>query len=216
MIHRHASTAAGSEAARSTATSSTVARANGDAAGSEPPRASGDAAPQPTEDEPSDGVVRAMIATADTARLARAARMRPPEPEHDGPPIKETTGEIRERPRGETREPAVVEPSILVEASQPSILVADLAAAHDAIAAVTSKAVSAAPPPDAASPSRELAVSDVRRDAVAFSDAEEAFFSAAEKSAPVPRVHHDSFDDLDEGYQPPKFWDRVFGRKPKK
>jgi hypothetical protein len=27
----------------------------------------------------------------------------------------------------------------------------------------------------------------------------------------------ESFDDLDDGYEPPKFWDRVFGRKkPKK
>jgi hypothetical protein len=175
-----------------------------------------DATPEPAEDEPSDGVVRGMIATADTARLARAARMRPPEPEHDGPAIKEATGEIRERPRNDTKEPPVVEPSILVEASGPSILVADLAAAHDAIAAVTAKAAATPPPPDAASPSRELAVSDVRRDAVEFSAAEEAFFSSADKSAPAPRVHHDSFDDLDEGYQPPKFWDRVFGRKPKK
>src|SRR6188768_4291178 len=106
--------------------------------------------------------------------------MLPPTPEHDGPPIKETTGEIRERPRSDTKEPPVVEPSILIEASQPSILVADLAAVHDAIAAVTSKAAAAAPPPDAASPSRELEVSSVRRDAaVAFSDAEEAFFSSA-------------------------------------
>jgi hypothetical protein len=190
--------------------------ARGNAAGAAASRATADATPEPAEDEPSDGVVRAMIATADTARLARAARMRQPSPEHDGPPIKETTGEIRERPRSDTREPPVVEPSILIEGSQPSILVADLAAAHDAIAAVTAKAVIAVAPPDAASPSRELEVSDVRRDAVAFSDAEEAFFSAAEKSAPVARVHHDSFDDLDEGYQPPKFWDRVFGRKPKK
>ena len=174
-----------------------------------------EAAPETAEDEPSDGVVRSMIATADTARLARAARMRPPTPEHDGPAIKETTGEIRERPRHETKEPAVTEPSILV--ADLAAAQSDLAAAHSAVAAVATKATEAPPSPDSASPSRELAVSDVRRDAVAFSETEEAFFSGADKSTPVQRVAHpDTFDDLDEGYEPPKFWDRVFGRKPKK
>ncbi|HEU4613350.1 MAG TPA: DUF4388 domain-containing protein [Kofleriaceae bacterium] len=169
-----------------------------------------DAAPHAAEDEPSDGVVRAVIAAPDTARLARAARMRPPAPEHDGPPIKETTGEIREKPRAD-REPAVAEPSILV---------ADLAAAHVAVAAAVTKPSAPPaerPPADAASASRELEVSEVRRDAVAFSEAEEAFFRGAEKTAAVPRSFEpETFDDLDEGYQPPKFWDRVFGRKPKK
>jgi hypothetical protein len=169
-----------------------------------------DAAPHAAEDEPSDGVVRAVITAPDTARLARAARMRPPAPEHDGPPIKETTGEIREKPRAD-REPAVAEPSILV---------ADLAAAHDAVAAAVAKPSAPPaerPPADAASPSRELEVSEVRRDAVAFSEDEEAFFRGAEKTAAVPRSFEpETFDDLDEGYQPPKFWDRVFGRKPRK
>jgi hypothetical protein len=167
-----------------------------------------DATPEPTEDEPSDGVVRAMIATADTARMGRSTRMRPPTPEHDGPPIKETTGEIRQRPKSDTKEPAV---------SEPTILVADLAAAHDAAAAVLSQPVAAPPPSDAASPSHDLAVAEVRRDAATFTDTDEAFFQRADKSAPVPRVvMPETFEDLDEGYQPPKFWDRVFGRKPKK
>jgi hypothetical protein len=171
-----------------------------------PPKAPDDAAPHATEDEPSDGVVRGMIATADTPR----ARMRPPEPApaHDGPEIKERTGEIRERPRTDKdKEP---------EVSQPSILVADLAAAHDAVAAAATKAAAAPPPADAATSSREREVADVRRDAVAFSDSEEAFFRGADKSKPVERVSHETFADLDEGYEPPKFWDRVFGRKPKK
>ena len=179
------------------------------AAGASAP-ARDDAAPEAAEDEPSDGVVRAVIAAADTARLARAARMRPPAPEHDGPPIKETTGEIREKPRSD-REPEVAEPSILV---------ADLAAAHDAIAAAVARSGAAAvqpSPADAASPSRELEVSDVRRDAVAFTEAEEAFFRGADQAAPVPRAFEpETFDDLDEGYQPPKFWERVFGRKSNK
>ena len=171
--------------------------------------------PQTAEDEPSDGVVRSMIATADTARLARAARMRPPTPEHDGPAIKETTGEIRERPRHDSREPAVSEPSILRRRPRRRQMTSRPRTPPPQRS--PRKAVEAPPTPDTASPSRELEVSDVRRDAVAFSEAEEAFFSGADKSAPVPRVHHpETFDDLDEGYQPPKFWDRVFGRKPKK
>ena len=55
-------------------------------------------------------------------------------------------------------------------------------------------------------------MSETRRDAVAFSDDEEAFFKRAEShSAMHPKF--DSFDDLDEGYEPPKFWERVFGKK---
>jgi hypothetical protein len=66
---------------------------------------------------------------------------------------------------------------------------------------------------DAATPARELAVSEVRRDAnLALTDAEEAFFNKAE-TGQVRTFKPESFDDLDEGYEPPKFWDRVFGRK---
>jgi hypothetical protein len=163
---------------------------------------SDDAAPVETDDEPSDGVVRAAIASkAQTARISRP-RMRPSAPEHDGPPVKATSGEVSQRAKRPTKEPDI---------SEPSILVADLAAAHDAVAAAVNTPAPAAPPADAASPSRELAVSDVRRDAVAFSETEEAFFRGAERTAPAPKL--ETFDDLDEGYEPPKFWDRVFGRK---
>ena len=94
------------------------------------------------------------------------------------------------------------------------ILVADSAAAHSAIAAVVAKASAVPPTEDAASASKDLVVSEVRRDAVELTAAEVAFFDSAERSKPhVPRV--ESFDDLDEGYQKPKFWDRVFGRKPR-
>ena len=49
-----------------------------------------------------------------------------------------------------------------------------------------------------------------------FDEHEEAFFNRAESGTNVvPKF--ESFDDLDEGYQPVGFWDRVFGRtKPKK
>jgi len=159
-----------------------------------------DAVPSATDDDASDGVVRA-IQGADTARLTHA-RSRPSVPEHDGPPVKETTGEIREKPRKD--------PEPIVE--ETSIVIADLAAAHNAIAAAASH-LREATPPDAASASRELAVSDVRRDAVvAFTAAEEAFFDTAEQAP----SNAETFADLDEDYQPQGFWDRLLGRKPKK
>ncbi|HET9989489.1 MAG TPA: hypothetical protein VFQ65_13250, partial [Kofleriaceae bacterium] len=60
----------------------------------------------------------------------------------------------------------------------------------------------------------DMLVSEVRKDAVEFTQEEEAFFNASETKGhthAVPKL--ESFDDLDEGYEPPKFWDRVFGRK---
>lgn len=48
-----------------------------------------------------------------------------------------------------------------------------------------------------------------------FSDDEEAFFQAGrdiENSEPPPV---ENFDDLDEGYQPVSFWQRLFGRRPR-
>jgi hypothetical protein len=167
------------------------------------------AAPIATEDEPSDGIVRAMIATADTAKNAARARRAPSSPpESDGPPEKSAKGEIRERPKRKTSEPAMP--------AEPSILVSDLAAAH--AAATAAMAAPTAPQADVATPSRELVVAETRKDAVAFTDVEEAFFKAgsAGGSGPIPlqpAAHVESFDDLDEGYQPPKFWDRVFGRR---
>jgi len=102
-------------------------------------------------------------------------------------------------------------------ASDPSTLVADLAAAHAAIAAATARAASTPSLGDAASQSKEMLVSEVRKDAVDFTHEEEAFFNAHETKGhthATPKL--ESFDDLDEGYEPPKFWDRVFGRKKKR
>ncbi len=129
------------------------------------------------------------------------------------------TKRLEAEAKAESSASVAVEPSVLVEppaapdaaASKTDALVADLAAAHSAIAAVVAKAAAAPPTPDAASASQELVVSEVRRDAVVLTEAEEAFFK--EKSQPHVRPSHESFDDLDEGYQKPKFWDRVFGRK---
>ena len=188
--------------------------------------------PVETEDSPSDGTPKRPTATLDTAPILR----RPPSagPEHDGPLVKQTTGEISEsfKPRAEvTHGPSIlIEPeptprgaSVVAVALAPKpapapddaeqrALVADLAAAHAAIAAATAKVSSSLPNGDASSSSREMIVSQVRKDAVEFTSAEEAFFSAKEShTAAVPKL--ESFDDLDEGYEPPKFWDRVFGRK---
>jgi hypothetical protein len=61
-----------------------------------------------------------------------------------------------------------------------------------------------------------MLVSEVRKAAVEFTQEEEAFFNAPDHKGhtnAVPKL--ESFDDLDEGYEPPKFWDRVFGRKKK-
>ena len=101
-------------------------------------------------------------------------------------------------------------------ASDPAGLVADLAAAHAAIAAATAKAATAPSKGDAASSSKEMLISEVRKDAVEFTQEEEAFFNHPDTKGhtnAVPKL--ESFDDLDEGYEPPKFWDRVFGRKKK-
>ena len=172
------------------------------------------ATPIPTEDEPSDGIIRAAIAAPDSAELARSRKLKPPGgPEHDGPPVKETTGEIGSRPRRDTKDPDASEPSMVV--ADVGAVQSDLAAVHAAVAAVATAASPLHANVDAASASRELEVSDTRRDAVAFSDVEEAFFKTAESHThSVPKF--ESFDDLDEDYEPPKFWDRVFGKKKKK
>lgn len=161
----------------------------------------------PPEPSPSDGVVRAMIALPDSAETTRAREARAANPVPEVPPLPDATGEIARptpMPAPEAAAPA-----------EPSILVSDLAAAHAAVAAVLgAPPPPAAPPGDAATPARELAVAEVRRDAVAFSETEEAFFKRADHTgAHLLQVKPESFDDLDEGYEPPKFWDRVFGRR---
>ncbi len=176
--------------------------------GGSPSAGSAAESPRAIIDEPSDGVVR-EVSGADTAKLAARSRRPSPAPlESDGPPIKETTGEIR--PRLPTAEPQR-EPI-----AEPSILVADLAAVHEAVSAIASAQAAAPATVDAATPAREQAVAAVRKDAASFSDDEEAFFRAGTTSPgaghTAPVVRQESFDDLDEGYQPPKFWDQVFGR----
>lgn len=178
-------------------------------------------APQALVDEPSDGIVR-QLTTVETAPVPR-----PPPPPNAIPDDRpdDATGEItapRDLPM--PRDPRASEPSILVSDSPEVASVrADLAAAQQAIQAVVAAQAAAPATVDVATPSRELAVAEVRQDAqagaAAFSDAEEAFFRAGHekekekgtKTAAAPKI--ETFDDLDEGYQPVGFWDRLRGKK---
>jgi hypothetical protein len=153
------------------------------------------------DQSPSDGVVRATFATADSGQSDRDLPARPPDrPGRDAPAITAATAS-KERA-------AAASGAATDEASR---LVADLAAAHSAMTSAFTK-IDATPPGDSATPSRELAVAEVREDAAHFSELEEAFFTKSEHAPPPAMVSPESFDDLDEGYEPPRFWDRVFGR----
>ncbi|MBL9017493.1 MAG: DUF4388 domain-containing protein [Myxococcales bacterium] len=161
-------------------------------------------APQALDDEPSDGIVR-QVTTVETAPVRRPPPGEVPPDDRPGA----RNGEIASRPKLPTAPPI---------GAEPSILIADMAAAHNAVAAVATAPAAAPPTPDIAKPSAELAVAEVRKDAVhAFSDAEEEFFRAGHgNTGKVPTfTPQETFDDLDEGYQPVGFWDRLRGKKPK-
>ena len=173
--------------------------------------------PEELTDEPSDGIVRQM-ATVETAPVRRP----PPGeiPPDDRPEARK--GEIAPRSQSTTSQPVVAEPSILIAdqpvVAEPSALIADLAAAHTAVSAVVTAQAAAPASKDIAQPAREQVVAEVRKDAVlAFSDDEEEFFKAgAANTGKVPQFAPETFDDLDEGYQPVGFWDRLRGKKPTK
>ena len=161
-------------------------------------------------DEPSDGIIRQTIFSAETAP---ASHPPPGEiPEDDRP--EDATGEIVTR-TGQR-------PAVQLPPTEPSILVADLdadlAEARGAVSAVAAEQAAAPPPPDIATAVTEQTVAQVSEDAAeAFSDMEEDFFRAGhEKTAKPPPEHTESFEDLDEGYRPVGFWDRLLGRKPKR
>ncbi len=162
-------------------------------------------APVETHDDPSDGVVRSRHGGAQTAPVV--ARRPPPGdiPADDRPALQ--TGEIA------ASQPVVVQRA----ATEPSILVADIAAVQSAISAVATAQAAAPATPSIATPARETQVREVRRDATgAFTPLEENFFREGLDEAKPARVTaaSDSFDDLDDGYQPTGFWDRLLGRKP--
>jgi hypothetical protein len=170
-----------------------------------------EAIPEASDIETSDGVIRDDLSTAET----------PPQPRYHPPPGEtppddrpdDATGEIdlditRRRLKLPLEPPA---------SSEPSILVADIAAVHSQISMVAVAQASAPHTPDASTPAREDVVAAVRKDATkGFSAIEEEFFRAGQEDTKQPNVNVDSFDDLDEGYQRVGFWDRLLGRKPPK
>ena len=160
------------------------------------------AAPSELHDEPSDGIVRERLASVETAPAPRRSLPQGEIPFDDRPD--DATGEITT--------PISIEE--LEAAAEPTILVADLAAVHSAVSAIAIAQVAAPHTPNASTPASERAVVEVLNDAsVAFTEIEEDFFRAGtEKTQPPPRL--ESFDDLDEGYQPVGFWDRLRGKKP--
>src|SRR5262249_12959892 len=124
-----------------------------------------DSTPSAVVDEPSDGVVRQHIATAETAPVKR--RGLPHDPRDDDRPG-ETTGEIT-MPRAR--------PQVVIRYSEPTILVPDLAEIQAEVSEFD----------PAASPAHPTAGS--AHGGPAFSDAEEAFFQAGhDKGA----AHHDA------------------------
>ena len=176
----------------------------GDALPSAPPSiATAEASPQAITDEPSDGVIREHITTAETAPVKR--RRMPTDPPEDDRP-EDMVGEIttpRARPAAESHQ------------DEPSILVSDLAVAHAAVSAIANEQAGAPAPAHAASPAHDARVPPGRGEGVEFSEVEEAFFRAgherdAAQVAAAPVV--ESFDDLDEGYRPVGFWDRLRGK----
>jgi hypothetical protein len=140
--------------------------------------------PSAVVDEPSDGVVRHHIATAETAPVKR--RNLPHDPRDDDRPG-ETTGEIT-MPRAR--------PQVVIRYSEPTILVPDLAHIQAEVVEVDPAAAPAAGGAHAHP---------------AFSDTEEEFFQAGHDKI---AAHHnaESFDDLDDGYRPVGFWERLTGR----
>jgi hypothetical protein len=161
-----------------------------------------DAAPDEIEDEPSDGVVRDRIATAETAPVRRRPASDLPLDDRPG----DMTGEIT-MPRAR--------PTIPTRHSEPSILVADLAEAHAAVSAIADEQATAPTTVDAASPALEAEVAEARTAAATLSDVEEAFFRGGrDDSGPTALPAPESFDDLDKDYRPRGFWQRLRRRLP--
>jgi hypothetical protein len=196
----------------------------------------GDSTPSEIEDDPSDGVVRHHIATAETAPVKR----RPPsaDPVDDRPG--DTTGEITmPRPR----------PPVRIRYSEPSILVADLgldetdddeaatpdpdaqpsgpAGASPADASPASASPASASPagaspastPPAGTPAAAPAAAAASgaapkaRASGSFTATEQAFFDAGrDRDSGVQPAIRESFDDLDEDYRPVGFWERLRGK----
>ncbi len=179
------------------------------------------AAPIEPADETSDGVIRSRH--SNTVQTAPVQLRRPPPgeiPADDRP--HDTTGEIRPAERSAPIGPRASEPSILIADQVSELaadLTADLATVHSAVSAVASRQAAAPATASIETAARDTEVGKARRDATAaFSQMEEEFFRAGHDETHPPRLASasDSFDDLDDGYQPAGFWDRLLGRKRKR
>jgi len=125
------------------------------------------------------------------------------------------SGELPIRSSADAAPAVAAGPSILIDdvvETAAQVSVAAIAAAQHA-QPVDPKAPTA---PSASSPEVERVRADVQAAsaaiAAAFSDDEEEFFRAGHETAAPPA---ESFSDLDDGYQPQSFWQRVLGKKPK-
>ena len=177
---------------------------------------------EPAADE-TDKVERtepeAASASADAADATRSFEKEPgpdetdkverTEPEvavHGTVPV-DSSGEIRNAPTADRS----------VDAG-PSILIDDLAAAHAAASAAAGKnrrKREPTPPPVGDEVARIRAdAAAVTEHATHFTDDEVAFFQEAEHPEFAHGPKAETFHDLDEGYQPQSFWDRLLGRKP--
>ncbi|HEY5935512.1 MAG TPA: DUF4388 domain-containing protein [Kofleriaceae bacterium] len=171
-----------------------------------------DGIPEASDIETSDGVIREDLSTAET----------PPQPRYHPPPGEsppddrpdDMTGEIDSAVTNRHLKLPLEPPA----SSEPSILVADIAAVHSQISMVAVAQAAAPRTVDASTPAQEEAVAKVQKDATkGFTQIEEEFFRAGQtEDAKQPAVNVESFDDLDEGYQRVGFWDRLLGRKPPK
>ena len=85
-----------------------------------------------------------------------------------------------------------------------------LAAASAAATAVAAAEAAKPATADVRDPARSAEIKQVREHAVAFTEDEEAFFHAGHaEPKTAPRI--ESFEDLDDDYEPQTFWERLRG-----
>jgi hypothetical protein len=189
-------------------------------------------APAAAESKPAPAVAGSKPAAAESKPAPAAAESKPAPAAAESTPApaaagsKPATAGSKPATAGSKPAPAAAESNTATAvagakpaaAAEPTTLVADLAAAHSAVSAVAAAQAAAPASPDATSPTRDAAAAAARSDAAAFSEAEEAFFRAGHDHSrePAPTAPHvESFADLDEGYRPVGFWDRLRGKRPR-
>lgn len=132
-------------------------------------------------------------------------------PRESQPELSATTAKLRAQATPENAHGKPGRASTAPVAEESSALAADLRSAHSAASAHAKAQAAAASSPDAGG-RYDAVVQEVKRDAskatAAFTADEEAFFQAGGH-------HHaavETFADLDDGYRPRTFWQRLLGR----